>query len=165
MSKAFTKEDDGTQPIHLEDLPQSRHPNPVTPAGLSRLEARLAARQEDLRALKEIGAEADNRLEIAVAARDIRYLEGRLARAVVIDPSKHPEGIVAFGAEVEVLFDDDTRRTFRIVSEDEADPSNGLIAPYSPLGVALLGAELGSSVEWAKPFGAVELEITAIRFT
>ncbi|AML53004.1 hypothetical protein RC74_18635 [Falsihalocynthiibacter arcticus] len=72
--------------------------------------------------------------------------------------------VVAFGAEVDVMAEDDTRRTFRIVGEDEADPAHGLIAPYSPLGDALLSAELGSIVEWRKPAGTVDLVIVAIRF-
>jgi transcription elongation GreA/GreB family factor len=72
--------------------------------------------------------------------------------------------LTAFGAEIEVLTEGNTRQTFRIVGEDEADPTHGLIASFSPLGVALMGAELGSTVEWEKPTGIVDLEIVAIRF-
>lgn len=37
MSKAFTKEDDGTENVRLDDLPQSPHPNLVTSSGLAAL--------------------------------------------------------------------------------------------------------------------------------
>lgn len=164
MSKAFTKEEDGTENIRLDDLPQSPHPNLVTPSGLADLNARLAARRLELLNLREKPDEIDRRLAVAVIERDIRFLEGRISRAILVNPESHPIDIVAFGATVDVLTEDDEQLTYKIVGEDEADPARGLIAPYSPLGVALLGGELGSSVEWHKPSGSVDLEIVAIRF-
>lgn len=164
MSKAFTKEEDGTESLRLDDLPQSPHPNLVTPSGLADLNARLNAKKQQLKEQRKKPEEIDNRYAVAVVERDIRFLEGRIKRAILVDPQSHPSDIVAFGAEVDVVTDDDTHRTFRIVGEDEADPTRGLIAPYSPLGEALLGAELGSTVEWQKPAVAVDLEIIAIRF-
>lgn len=164
MSKAFTKEDDGTENVHLDDLPQSPHPNLVTPSGLAALNGRLGARQSDLAKLREKAEEIDRKLAIAVAQRDIRFLEARISRAILVDPKSHSPGIVAFGAEIEVITEDDSRQSFRIVGEDEADPTHGLIAPYSPLGVALMGAQIGDTVEWQKPTGIVDLEIVAIRY-
>ena len=136
----------------------------VTPSGLADLNARLAARRLELVNLREKPDEIDRRLAVAVIERDIRFLEGRISRAILVDPESHPIDIVAFGATVDVLTEDDEQLTYKIVGEDEADPARGLIAPYSPLGVALLGGELGSSVEWHKPSGSVDLEIVAIRF-
>ncbi len=164
MSKAFTKEEDGTETLRLDDLPQSPHPNLVTPSGLISLKARLDATQAELAKLKETPDAFDSRQAVAVAERDIRFLEARISRAIVVDPKSHQTDIVAFGAEVDVMDEDDKLKTFRIVGEDEAEPSQGLIAPYSPLGVALLGAELGSIVEWRKPTGVIELEVIAIRW-
>lgn len=164
MSKAFTKEDDGAENIRLDDLPQSPHPNLVTPSGLADLNARLAARRLELVNLREKPDEIDRKRSVAVIERDIRFLEGRISRAILVDPESHPIGIVAFGATVDVLNEDDEQLTYRIVGEDEADPVQNLIAPYSPLGVALLGGEIGSTVEWHKPSGIVELKIVAIRF-
>ncbi|MEH6834847.1 MULTISPECIES: GreA/GreB family elongation factor [Falsihalocynthiibacter] len=164
MSKAFTKEDDGTENVRLDDLPQSPHPNLVTLSGLDALNSRLSARQSDLAKLRGETDDFDSKLAIAVAQRDIRFLEGRVSRAILVDPERHAPDIVAFGAEIEVITEDDNRQTFRIVGEDEADPTHGLIAPYSPLGVALMGARLGDTVEWQKPAGIVDLEIVGIRF-
>lgn len=164
MSKAFTKEEDGTENIQLDDLPQSAHPNLVTPSGLADLTARLGAVRSDLATQREQPDEIGHKLAVAVAERDIRFLEGRISKAILIDPKDHPAGIVAFGARVDVLNEDGEQLTIKIVGEDEADPARGRIAPFSPLGVALLGAELGSIVEWQKPSGIVELEIVAIRF-
>lgn len=125
---------------------------------------RLAARRLELAKLREKPDEIDRKLAVAVNERDIRFLEGRVSRAILVDPERHAPDIVAFGAEIEVITEDDNRQTFRIVGEDEADPTHGLIAPYSPLGVALMGAQLGDTVEWQKPTGIVDLEIVAIRF-
>lgn len=164
MSKAFTKEDDGGGDLRLDDLPQSPHPNHVTPSGLAALNRRLGARRSDLLKLHGAAQDVATKLAVATAERDIRYLEERVSRAILVEPKGQPPGIVAFGAEVDVVDQDDTHRTFRIVGEDEADPARGLITRFSPLGVALIGAELGGVVEWKKPHGTDELEILAIRY-
>ncbi len=163
MSKAFTKEDDSGE-LRLDDLPQSPHPNLVTPSGLAALEARLQARRADLAALQDADEGVATKLEVATAERDIRFLEERVNRAIVVDPEDQRPDIVGFGAEIEVLDQDDVRHTFRIVGEDAADPARGLITRFSPLGVALLGAELGSTVEWKRPRGTAELEILTIGY-
>ena len=164
MSKAFTKEDDDSAKLRLDDLPQSPHPNLVTPEGLADLERRLSVLVRELAELRARPESVEGRQAIAVAERDVRYLETRLARAILVDPNSHAPDVVAFGAEVEILTEDDEHQIFRIVGEDQADPKRGLIAPYSPLGIALMGAELGDTVEWRKPTGVIDIEIVAIRF-
>ncbi len=164
MSKAFTKEDDGSGELRLEDLPQSPRPNFVTPSGLAALDERLEARRSDLSRLRAAGEDATTRLAVATAARHIRFLEGRVDRAILVDPSGQVPEVVAFGAEVGVLDQHGTRHAFRIVGEDEADPARGMVTRFSPLGAALMGAKLGSTVEWTKPNGTVELEILTIRY-
>lgn len=164
MSKAFTKEDDDSAKLRLDDLPQSPHPNLVTPEGLADLERRLSALVRELAELRARPESVAGRQDIAVVERDLRYVDSRLAHAILVDPKSHATGVVAFGAEVEILMDEDKRQIFRIVGEDEADPKRGLISPYSPLGIALMGAELGDTVEWRKPTGVIDIEIVAIRF-
>ena len=162
MNKAFTKEDEGPQADRLDDLPQSPHPNYVTPAGLADLQRRLCDRHDDLTGLR--GDDLDNKLPRAMAERDIRFLEERLNRAVLVDPATQPAGIVAFGACVTVADEDDVQTDWHIVGQDEADPAAHRIAPFSPLARALLGAKVGDLVDWTKPGGTVELEVIAIRY-
>ncbi len=164
MSKAFTKEDDGDTALQLDDLPHSRHPNLVTVSGLADLKNRLDVRRHDLEVLRSKTDAVAVKYAIAVAERDIRFLAARISRVILVDQASHRTGIVSFGAEVDVVADDDVIQTFRIVGEDEADPANGLISPYSPLGKALMGAEIGSVIDWPKPTGVFELEIVAVRF-
>ncbi len=164
MSKAFTKEDDGPENIRLDDLPISAHPNYVTSAGLAALRERLAMRTRELEKLKSNDEGMESQMPIAVAERDIRYLNTRINQAILVDPAEQKPGIVAFGATVEVVDANNRKHVFRIVGEDEADPALGLITLYSPLAIALTGAQVGDSVAWRKPAGAVDLEVVSIRF-
>ena len=164
MSRAFTKEDDGSGAEVLPDLPQSDHPNYVTLGGLAALQTRLHDTRLSLAGLRAGADDIETRTPIAIAERDIRFLEERIRRAIPVDPRDQPPGIVAFGAEVDVIDGDGAPQTYRIVGEDEAEPARGLITPFSPLGQALTGARVGDVVVWERPVGAVELEIVAVRF-
>ena len=164
MSRAFTKEDDGSAPEALPDLPQSPHPNYVTPGGLAALQARVAEKRAEVQALRERREELDARMPLAVAERDLRFLEERLRRAIPVDPHDQPPNVVAFGAEVEVEDEEGARRVFWIVGEDEADPARGRVTPYSPLGRALIGLRVGDVAVWERPAGRVELDLITIRF-
>ena len=95
----------------------------------------------------------------------ITQLEDKLARAQVIDGTGQGTDRVTFGATV-VLEDTESgdEVTYRIVGEDEADVSQGLISVTSPIARAIMGKELDSSVRVQVPKGVRELEILAIRF-
>lgn len=160
MSRAFVKEDrEDLDP--LPDLPISPHPNYVTPRGLAALQARLLATQGELAALRAREDRLD-RLPEAAAERDIRYLEARLRGAIMVDPASHSGREVAFGLRVTVADAAGVEASYEITGEDEADAALGRIAPHSPLARALIGAEVGDTVIWRRPAGAVELEVVAI---
>jgi len=163
MSRAFVREDAPDATPQLPDLPVSAHPNHVTPAGLAQLHARLAGAQVELARLR---ARADrlDKLPEATAERDIRYLQARIASAILADPASQPQDRVAFGAEVTVRDENGRSTVFAIVGEDEADAARRQIAPHSPLAQTLIGAKVGDLVDWPRPSGAVTLEVTAIRY-
>jgi transcription elongation factor GreB len=163
MNKAFTKEDDGsTTPQQLDDLPISLHPNHVTPRGLAQLEARAEALEAEIARLRAAEDDPETLYPLAVAERDLRYVEARLSSAILVAPPDGAYPHVQFGARVTVVDEDDKTAHYTIVGEDEADPDKGLIAAPSPLARALLEAEIGDVVEWPRPSGTVELEVTAI---
>ena len=143
MSVAFTREEDGEAvAAHLPDRPVSPHPNLVTDSGLAALEAALAdARAAYTAAQAEGGVHAD-RTAMARATRDLRYWGARRASAQLTRPDPSLE-VVQFGSEVTFVRADGRRRTFRIVGEDEADPSAGRASYVSPLARTLLGAAPG----------------------
>ena len=163
MNKAFTKEEDGGTPQRLPDLPVSEHPNHVTPRGLEQLQEQHSRLETEVARLRENREFLDDQYPLAVAERDLRYVEARLASAILV---QHPADTsrVSFGATVTVEDEAGKSATYTIVGEDEADPAKGLIAAFSPLARALMETPVGEIVEWDKPSGMVELEIIAIRY-
>jgi transcription elongation GreA/GreB family factor len=151
MSRAFVKEQD-----YVEDVPErpiSEYPNDVTERGLEMInEAVEAAR----RALASAQASGD-RAAAARAGRDLRYWTSRQATARVV-PAPASTSEVRFGCCVTIVRDDGREQTFRIVGEDEADPSRGTISHASPLARALFGKTVGDVVA----AGRGEAEIKSI---
>lgn len=137
MSRAFTKEDDGTAGVVLlPDRPISPHRNLVTRRGLQRIEIEVARHERDLaRATAAADREAVGR-----ASRELRYWTARRATAEVAEAGPETDTVV-FGTAVTLRRADDTLVTFRIVGEDEADPAAGRIAWTAPVARAVLGGE------------------------
>jgi transcription elongation GreA/GreB family factor len=151
--------DDSARPEVLPERPQSPHPNYVTPTGLERLKVQAA----DLAArLQEFGPTSDPR-ERALLQRDLRWVEGRLQRAIRVDPAEQEPDRVRFGMTVDVRHQDGSSEALTIVGEDEAEPGTGRISWLSPLAAALLEAEPGDEVTWQRPAGKTRLEVIEVR--
>ncbi|MFA5958271.1 transcription elongation factor GreA [Hyphomicrobium sp.] len=151
MSRAFVRESDA-----VEELPEkllSEHRNLVTPEGLALIEAEVERLQDEL----ADGQRASDRDVIQRISRDLRYWNQRLATAEVQAAPKSAS-VVAFGSTVTLERDDGRVQTFRIVGEDESDPSKGKISYVSPLAQALLEKSVGDTVA----AGAGEVEIIKI---
>lgn len=166
MSRAFVKESDGDQPgDELPERPQSPHPNYVTAGGLKALERQLEKLQKERRELTDAKDPALlDREHLKLVERDLRYLQERIDRAQVIDPNTLPHDRVGFGATVETVDENDEKRKFVIVGEDEADPKLGKISWVSPLARTLTGAKIGDTVVWKRPAGDLSLEVEAITY-
>jgi transcription elongation factor GreA len=95
----------------------------------------------------------------------VKVLEGQLSRATVINVSELSGETVTFGATVMVL-DEETeeKKQFQIVGEMEADATNGKISITSPIARALIGKEVGDSIELNTPGGERYYEILEISF-
>ncbi len=95
----------------------------------------------------------------------IREIEGKLANAEVIDPSKLANnGKVVFGAVVELEDEEGNRVVYQVAGEDEADISAGRISITSPIARALVGKSEGDVVAVAAPGGVRSYEIVEVRF-
>jgi transcription elongation GreA/GreB family factor len=103
------------------------------------------------------GVSAD-RTAMARATRDLRYWSARRASAQLTEPAPETD-TVQFGRTVEFEREDGRRQVFRIVGEDEADPTKGSISYASPLAKGLLGKAVGDT---ALVNGA-EVEVVAVR--
>lgn len=95
----------------------------------------------------------------------VNELEDLIARAEVIDVGKLTGERVKFGATVE-LVDEDTEevRTYQIVGDQEADVKSGRISISSPIARALIGKEVGETIEVNAPGGARGYEIVKVQF-
>ncbi len=153
MSKAFTKEPEGGEVYEdLPDRPVSSH-NLVTPKGLELIEAELARLHREHAAAQDV----DDKPRLAKINRDLRYWTSRRATAQVMEAPRDANE-VQFGSTVTIERDDGRRQTYRIVGEDEADPSLGTLSYVSPVAQALIGKVLGETVQ----AGIAEATIVAI---
>ena len=165
MSRAFVSDSDTeAAAVALPELPISPHPNYVTRRGLRLLADRLAAAQAEQQRLQAAPDDPAKELRLAHLAREIRYLEARIERAIPVDPAQQPTDEVAFGAVVDVLDPAGAHHCFAIVGEDEADAEHGKVSWVSPLARALIGSGVGDTVLWRRPAGEIELEVEAIRY-
>jgi transcription elongation GreA/GreB family factor len=141
MSRAFVKETDD-ETLELPERPVSPHPNLVTPEGVGAIDREIAR----LDAARATAAAVDDKTALAVIARDLRYWTARRTSAHIVEaPSDH--NMVQFGATVSLKRGDGRIQTFRIVGEDEAEPSRGTLSHVSPLARAVLGRAAGDVVE------------------
>jgi len=163
MSRAFVKEADGDSVV--EDLPErpvSRHPNLVTPAGLTFLRQRV----RELLSLRHALADSEDMADqqrLKSVERDLRYYDERASTAVLVDPDAQAGGHVHFGSTVEVRDGEGNPLRFTIVGEDEADVAAGKISWVSPLARALLDAQVEDVVTWRRPAGDKDLTVASIR--
>ena len=155
MSRAFTKEpDEGEALEDLPDRPLSPHANLVTAQGLAQIEAALMAAHDAHARAQASG----DRGALANAARDVRYWTARRSTAQLMHAPESTDK-VQFGSTVTIERDDGRRQTWRIVGEDEADPTQGTLSYVSPVARALMGKSVGDVVQ----AGQGEAEIVEIR--
>ncbi len=95
----------------------------------------------------------------------IQELQGKLARAYVVDLTNLKPDKVVFGSTV-TLYDIATEEevTYKIVGEDEADIKLGKMSCTSPVGKSLIGHKLDDSVRVKVPSGVKEYEIIDIKY-
>ncbi len=95
----------------------------------------------------------------------IQDIQGKLAGAEIVDPSKIKSDSVVFGAKVKMLdFDTDSEVTYQIVGVDESDVKKGLISILSPIARGLIGKKVGDVAVVSSPKGEKEYEILELIF-
>jgi transcription elongation GreA/GreB family factor len=153
MSKAFTKETDADDSVDLPEREVSALPNLVSQRGLGLIDAEI----ERHSAANAAALAAGDKEAAARAGRELRYWTARRNSAQV-QPDPVGSAEVQFGSAVNILRADGRLQSFRIVGEDEADPSQGLLSWASPLARELMGKSVGEEIE----AGATEAKIVAI---
>ena len=148
----------------------------ITPEGFEVLQEELkdiwVRRRDVVKALSAAAAEGDRsenaeyiyrKKELAGLDRRIRYLQKRLPDLNIV--REKPSGdAVFFGAWVEVIDEDETEKTYRIVGPDETDTAKSAISMDSPLARAMLKKQVGDEVTVNIGDRSSTLEIVAIRY-
>ena len=95
----------------------------------------------------------------------INERKSRMARAIIVDPSKIPKNEVAFGATVTVLDTDmDDEEKITLVGDGDEDYDNGKYLITSPIGQGLLGKKVGESVSIPVPKGVINFKVLDISY-
>ncbi|MGB1278202.1 MAG: transcription elongation factor GreA [Nannocystaceae bacterium] len=152
---------------------------PMTPACQKKLRAELKHLKEvdrpqniadietaldhgDLRENAEYHAAKEKQGELDARKR---YLEYRIGRAQVIEPTSIKSTKVSFGATVTLMdMDTDEKVIYILVGEDESDVRKGKISIMTPVARALLGKEAGDDVLVKLPKGDRELEVLKVEY-
>jgi transcription elongation factor GreA len=152
---------------------------PMTPKGHEKLVAELkhlreVERPANVKAIEEARAHGDlsenaeykyAKEQQSLIAGRIEYIEDRISRAEVIDPSRLSGERVVFGAKVTMEnLDTEEESCYRIVGEDEADLGQGTISITSPIARGLIRKEVGDEVTIATPAGPRKFEIIDVEF-
>ena len=149
---------------------------PMTQGGFVKLQEELRWRQQEERpriieAIAEARAHGDlsENAEYHAAKEAQSHNEGRIgeledliARAEVIDLSKMSGSKVKFGAKVKLVDEDTEEKIYQIVGDQEADVKAGRISISSPIARAMIGKEVGDSIEVVAPGGSRAYEILAV---
>src|SRR5580692_5488518 len=142
---------------------------PMTREGYEKEKARLermqgiemievAKRIADARALGDLSENAEYhaaREDQGMLQARIDSLEGKLARAYIVDRSSLPNDTVVFGTRVRIKDLD---------NGEEEDYDNNRILTTSPRGQSLLGKKIGDVAEMKVPRGVLRYEILEISF-
>ncbi|MCA9695566.1 MAG: transcription elongation factor GreA [Nannocystaceae bacterium] len=152
---------------------------PMTPACLKRLRRELKRIREherpqnvsdievalshgDLRENAEYHAAKEKQAELDAR---IRYLEYRIGRAQVIDPTTITGNRVMFGATVTLEdVENDQEVVYCLVGEDESDADQGKISIAAPIARAMIGKEVGDEIVVQLPRGSREYEVIKIEY-
>ncbi|AZO58940.1 MAG: transcription elongation factor GreA [Mesorhizobium sp.] len=142
MSRAFTREEDSENAIAgVGERPISPHRNLVTERGLAMIEENLSELRDQMAKAERRG----DRERLAIVSRDLRYWTARRESAELSVPESG-SNVVRFGMGVTLENGDGKKVHWRIVGEDEANPSKGSISHVSPMAMALFGKKVGEVV-------------------
>jgi transcription elongation factor GreA len=141
---------------------------PITAAGIEELKAELAelegpkrhAMAARIKSARDEGDLKEN-AEYHIAKEDQAHMETRIKRlrerlenAVVVEADTAPADTFAFGRTAEVL--DESKgesATWTLVGSTEANLAEGRLSAESPIGRALMNAQVGETVSVETPKG------------
>ena len=163
----------------MRDPDDERPPRFITPAGFAvvRAEYEQLFGTERPKLVETISWAAGNgdrsengdyiygRKRLREIDRRLTYLSKVMKQAKVVDPAAQVDrATVHFGATVELVDEEDARRTLTLVGEDEADATAARINWRAPIARALIGAKVGDERIVALPTGEKSYEVIGIDY-
>jgi hypothetical protein len=131
---------------------------PITPRAYDLLLDELAQLRRDITVMAGQGLEEGIlRLPVARAARRLETLELVVGGARITNAPR-----VAIGRRVELRDGEGNKLWCSIVVPGDGDPRHGCVSADSPLGIALLGAEVGSTVVVRAPSGSWSATVLSV---
>jgi|TARA_B110000261_G_scaffold151915_1_gene180947 transcription elongation factor GreA len=157
----------------MNQIPITRNGSELLKAELKQLKS--IDRPDVVQAIAEARAQGDlsENAEYDAAKERQGFIEGRLAQieailsqAIIIDPaSLNVDGKCVFGSTVEIEdLDEETKFTYQIVGDDEADIKDKKISINSPLAKAMIGKEESDVIDFESPGGLKNYEIIKISY-
>jgi regulator of nucleoside diphosphate kinase len=92
-------------------------------------------------------------------------LEEELARCAEVSQETVPADVVTMNSRVTLKdLTSGKEITCTLVFPEDADSTEGRISVLAPLGMAILGYQVGDKVSWQMPSGVHELQIEAVHY-
>lgn len=92
-------------------------------------------------------------------------LQSELNRAIVVKPCRVPRDVVTMNSRVRVKdLISGQELCYQIVFPKDADIAQNRVSVLAPIGTALLGFRVGSTVEWRVPSGRRRLRILDVEY-
>lgn len=87
----------------------------------------------------------------------MQTLEEEISDAEVVDGDTPPENTVGLNTIVEILdLDKNTKSTIQLVLPKEANADEGKISILTPMGMAVIGLQVGQKYQWPMPNGNIK---------
>ena len=124
-------------------------------------------------ARERVLTELDHVRLASLSSRGLRArLPGSSSIAAVLDdarvvPSRKvaPDIVTMYSQVLLRFLDDGIKRKLTLCYPDDAEPQFGFVSVLSPIGLSLLGQQVGSMVSWDSPDGSVRMaQVEAILF-
>lgn len=96
----------------------------------------------------------------------LRFLMQRMDLAVIVDPAAQ-QGLekIFFGAWVTLYsLERETEQVYRVVGQDEIEPTKGYISWVSPLAKAMLGKQIGDAIRVQTPKDVERYEVVKVSY-
>jgi len=150
--------------------PTEQTGEPITAAGIEELKAELAelegpkrhAMAARIKSARDEGDLKEN-AEYHTAKEDQAHMETRIKRLRVVEADTAPADTFAFGRTAEVL--DQSKgetATWTLVGSTEANLAEGKLSAESPIGRALMNAQVGDVVSVETPKGEKAFKVVKL---